>query len=178
MVFSDDFESNNLGLNLKPNGWTQDSGTVDVIGTGFFQWYGTGRYIDKNGSTGQAGAMSQVISGLTAGAKSLLSFDVGYNNGSGNNESLGYAIGNLSATYGAPILSGSGTFLHITTMFTASAMSELLQFADAGNTPGANGGPILDNVMIETAAVPVPAAGGLLLAGLGGLAALRRSKKV
>lgn len=178
VVFTDDFESNSLGLDLTPNGWTQGVGSEDVIGTGFYQWYGLGRYIDMNGSTGQAGAISQLISGLTAGAKYLLSFDVGYNNGSGNNEALGYGIGSLNTSYGPPILSGSGTFLHITAMFTASAMTELLHFADVGNSPGDNGGPILDNVMIQTAAVPVPAAGALLLAGLGGLAALRRRKTV
>ena len=177
VVFSDDFESNNLGLNLTPNGWTQSAGSVDVIGTGFFDWYGPGRYIDMNGSTGQPGAISQLISGLTAGASYVLSFDVGYNNNSGNNEVLGYAIGNLNASYGAPILSGASTFLHMTASFTASAATQLLRFADIGNTPGDNGGPILDNVKIETAAVPVPAAGAMLMAGLGGLAALRRRKK-
>jgi hypothetical protein len=174
-VFSDNFDANNYGLNTTPLGWTLNSGSVDIIGDGQFAWYGAGNYIDMNGSTQVAGSISTTLTGLVAGASYALDFDVGFNNGSGNNEKLSYSIGTLSGSYGPPIASGNSTFLHLRFAFIAGGTSAVLTFADAGNTPNDNGGPILDNVSVT--AVPVPAAGGLLLSALGGVAMLRRRKK-
>lgn len=176
-VFSDDFELNDLGLSTPVNGWTVASGSVDVIGTDYFQWYGAGRYLDMNGSTGTPGRIERVISGLTAGVEYLLSFDVGFNNYSGNSETLSYGIDGLLgsvdvATSGAT----ASTFAHYVLSFVATGSSATLFFADTGATPGDNGGPVLDNVSVDVSPVPVPAAGVMLLAGLGGLAGLRRRK--
>lgn len=174
-VFFDDFDANNYGLNTTPAGWTLNSGSVDIIGDGNFPWYGAGNYIDMNGSTSQGGSISTTVAGLVIGKTYTLEFDVGYNNNSGNNEQLSYSIGSLIGSYGPPIASGASTYLHLTYQFTASATSHLLTFADTSGNDGDNGGAILDNVRVS--AVPVPAAGLLLLSGLGGIAALRRRKR-
>lgn len=173
-IFFEDFESNAHATSATPSGWTLDYGTVDIIGTPDFPWYGPGTYIDMNGSSSTAGSISRVISGLTVGATYLLSFDIGYNNNSGANEKLSFWIGDLAGTYGAPIQSTKSTFLHLVYSFKALAESETLRFADTGNSPDDNGGAIIDNVAIS--AVPLPAGGALLLSGLGGIFGLRRRR--
>ena len=63
--------------------------------------------------------------------------------------------------------------------FTANATSSLLTFAagnGGGNSSACCFGAALDNVKIS--AVPLPAGGLLLLGALGGVAALRRRRKV
>jgi hypothetical protein len=61
-VFSDDFNTDSLALNQTSflGGWTVSSGTVDLIGTGFFDFYpGNGHYVDLDGSTANAGVFSK-----------------------------------------------------------------------------------------------------------------------
>jgi hypothetical protein len=180
-VYADDFDANSYCLSCTPDGWTTTSGSVDIIGDGNFAWYGDGNYIDMNGTTGVPGAIETTVSGLTVGESYTLTFDVGYNNDFGNNEQLSFAIGDLAGSYGPPIESSASTFLTLSYSFIATAEDQVLSFADTGSTPGSDlGGPILDNVLITTAAVapvPLPAAGLLLLGGIAGLGALRRRRR-
>ena len=176
-VFSDDFNANAGALNTTPAGWVQNSGTVDIIPVGpDFVWYGPGSYIDMNGSTFQPGSMSTSFATVMGKGYSF-SFGLGYNNNSGTNEKLSYAVGNLT---GVIDLSTESLVVGVlkTMSFNFVSLSSLttLTFADVGTTPGDNGGPIVDNVVVAT--VPLPAAAPLLLAALGGLAMLRRRRRV
>jgi hypothetical protein len=183
-VFFDDFESNTLGtpnVNGTQNvaGWSVASGTVDVIGTGFYQWYGTGRYLDMNGSSGTPGRIERTIGGLVAGRSYTLSFNYGYNQNSGSNEQLSFGIANLAgalnpADFALVVGSTPGLASY---SFKASAASHDLFFADTGATWWDNGGPILDNVQVDLAPIPLPAAAPLLVAALGGLALFRRRRR-
>lgn len=183
-VFFDDFEANGLGtpnVNLTQNvaNWTVTTGTVDVIGTDYFQWYGTGRYLDMNGSSGAPGRIEQTIGGLTAGKKYTLSFNYGYNQNSGSNEQLSFGIGNLAGALNpADFALVLGTTFNLATYtFKATGSTQSLFFADTGATTGDNGGPILDNVRVDVAPIPLPAAAPLLIAGLGALAMVRRRRR-
>lgn len=186
-IFSDDFESYAQGApgSIAPT-WTVLEGSVDVIGTpGDFPWY-PGQQIDMNGSGGDSTAATifTVLNGLIAGHKYSLSFDYGSNKNSNGEETLLYGVfGSFADLLGAVYTSGpvpnllsSGKLL-----FTASSDSVLLAFADGQSgfpydDDNDQGGPVLDNVNVSS--VPLPAGGLLLLAGLGGLACLRRRKTV
>jgi hypothetical protein len=182
VVFFDGFESSALKLstaNLQQNvtGWTVTAGGVDVIGTGFFEWYGKGRYLDMNGSTRTPGRIERTIGNLTAGKTYTLGFDYGYNKNSGKNEKLSFGIAGLSGSINPAdfALVVPPAFQKALYTFKATASSHLLFFADTGTTPNDNGGAILDNVQIN--AVPLPAGLPLLAAALGGLALLRRRRR-
>jgi len=177
VVFSDNFDANAGGLNTTPSGWALDGGSVDIIPIGSdFVWYGSGQYIDMNGSTGFAGSISTSFA-TVAGYSYNLSFGLGYNNGSGTNEMLSYSVGNLAGVVdlSTQILQ-VGVLQTLSFDFVALSNLSILKFADVGSTPGDNGGPILDNVVATV--VPLPAAASLLLAALGGLAMLRRRRRV
>ncbi len=85
---------------------------------------------------------------------------------------LAWSLGGLT---NGSILSGSTTWSLLSTTFTVTkAGSYLLAFAGTGKSDGI--GMLLDNVSITPSAVPVPAAGVLLMGALGGLGLLRRRK--
>jgi len=91
-----------------------------------------------------------------------------------------YSIANLSKTVTGPdALMGTtvGTWTRITAKFIAdTAANYTLRFAATGQSNSYGG--LMDDVAIDyVAPVPVPAAGLLLLGGLGGLAALKRRRK-
>ena len=175
-VFSDNFDTDTQGVNATPAGFTVTSGSVDVIGTGFYDFYpGNGNYVDLNGSTGQAGTIEQDISGLTVGTSYTLTFDYAFNTNSGNNEVLSFGIDGVATSL--PLNAAPASFQTYTYNFTYTGADDTLFFADAGTTPGDNGGPVLDNVLIVTAAVPLPASGLLLLGALGAAGLARRRRK-
>jgi hypothetical protein len=90
-VFSDNFNSNSADvLNGTPAGWSLISGTTDIIGNGgVFDWYpGNGSYIDLDGSSGDLGQntllLSNTIGNYIGGRDYKFSFDYGINHNDGS----------------------------------------------------------------------------------------------
>jgi hypothetical protein len=171
-LFNDNFDTETLVLNASPSNWTVSSGTVDVIGSGFFDFYpGNGHYLDLDGSTGNAGKITtNSLFSLTPGITYLLDFDLGGST-RGETNSVVVSLGSYSETF---TLASDTGLQHVTRAITVlGSMSSSLSFDHAG---GDNLGLILDNVNVS--AVPEPSTYALLLAGLGliGFSVRRRTR--
>ena len=178
VVFSDDFNGEALGLSTTLDNWTVTTPSIDVIGTGSFDFYpGNGNYLDLNGSSApnSEGRIETAALGLVAGKKYSLTFDYGTNSSPGPLPALltfGLGTDLITLVINAipvTLVSASYTFIY-------NGSGDWLSFADTSNTAGDQGGPVLDNVVLS--AVPLPAGGLLLLGALGGLAAMRRRKSI
>jgi hypothetical protein len=173
-VFSDNFDSDPLALNAVPANWTiGNAGTVDVIGTGFFDEIpGNGNYIDLDGSNNLAGLLETSFA-VTAGTTYTATFELGGNHRDGATDPVTVMFGSATTWPNSPVLVGSGdgfTTYSITT--TATSNSLTLSFLDGRD---GNVGALLDDVSVS-AAVPEPGSLSLLLAGIAalGFAARRR----
>lgn len=153
-------------------GWNIDRGSIDLINA-YWQHAGGSYSIDLDGSS--PATISQTIDNLIVGQRYILNFSLASNGTStrGVNAQIG-------ATSDEFVFDGAGTtysnmgWLKQELEFTAEDTSLLLSFAST--TPGNSvKGVALDNISIS--AVPLPAGMPLLLAGLGGIIALKRRKK-
>jgi hypothetical protein len=168
-VFSDNFDGNTRALNATPAGWTVTGGTVDIIGTGFFQLAGPGTYIDMDGSTGNAGKMSISLN-LTGGLLHTLTFDLAGNRRNGAAESVAVNFGSSASNYSLPQNAGfTGYSLNFTPMSTGVYT---LSFEGMG---GDNIGMLLDNVNVT--AVPEPGTYALMALGLAAVAGFARRRQ-
>lgn len=153
--------------------WTVSDGTVDVVsngGWGITCAGGTGKCVDLDGSTNNAGKLTSTLLNLAAGSYTF-SFDI-----SGNQR--GYAQDSMVMTLGGFLnqsfsLASSDPWATKTYNFTvSSAASNYIVFNHGG---GDNVGIMLDNVILtKTSDVPEPSAMFLFGLGLLGLGFARR----
>lgn len=181
VVFLDDFSGYGSTQQLNapdslfsPN-WTTTGGTVDYLTSGGSFGYlcsGGGNCIDLDGSTGHAGLFA-TTKVFAEGVYNLLFQMVG--SGRGTDETVTISLGDLVKTFtiGSSEALSQASFGTDFFNIHVGAGGSVLSFQNSG---GDNIGAILKTVVVETAAVPVPAAGGLMMLGLAGLAALRRRK--
>ena len=186
IAFQDDFSSYGTTSVLNaPDGtfggnWTTTGGTVDYLAAGsdFSALCPTGtNCVDLDGSTFVGGTFQTTKVFKNGTFNVLFSF-------SGSNRpdspvdsmivSFGGVVGSVIKTFN---MVGNQTDFGVmfNNIYVGSA-GTVLSFADGTVGGSDNQGFLLKNVTVELAAVPVPAAGGLLALALGGLAALRRRK--
>ena len=178
-TFTDNFNEyaqqlgNTDGLpSLLDTTWKQTATSIDVIGTGSFDFYpGNGNYIDLNGTPGP-GALQTVLS-FGPGSYSL-SFDLGGNaNGDGEKTTI-ISLGTWSTSITLP----SSHPLTLNTFNFSTTTSGQLAFAMQVPVQGnLNIGNILDNVTLT--ATPLPSTWLMLIAGFAGFGflAYRGTKK-
>lgn len=181
-LFFDDFEGGPIGLNQTPSGWTVTAGAVDIVGPGVFPelCYGVGRCVDMDGSVGVAGTMrtNETFALVNGGAFTLtFRYNWNYFNAAVPN-TMTFGVGGFTETMTTSGQRPTG-WLTRSFEFVGDGSVGAIAFQHFG---GDNGGIVIDDVRLDGplaqtgdhAPVPLPAAGWMLLAGLGGLAALRR----
>lgn len=173
-VFSDDFNTDTTGLNKTTfnGGWTVTSGSVDLIGAGFFDFIpANGKYVDLDGSTGLSGTFDNQIP-LAALTDYTLSFDLAGSQ-RGDTNTVNVIFGTVSQSY---TLASSDPFSTYMLTFTTNGAANYQIFFN--NNGGDNIGALLDNVNVATAVseVPIPAALPLMASALGILGFSRRRK--
>jgi hypothetical protein len=180
LIFSDNFNTEVLSLNQTSfSQWTVSNGSVDVIGPGLFDLLpGNGRYVDLDGSSGDAGILRSSPLVLTGGVPYDLTFSLaGSQRNDTNTVTYGIDLNNdgLLDHSGTQTLASNVGFGVFSLPFTPGSSTSVarIQFDQAG---GDNLGLLLDNVALnsQVSSVPEPSSILLLGAGLAGIAAWRR----
>jgi hypothetical protein len=167
-LFSDNFNSESIGLNYTSfANWNVSNGSVDLIGVGSsWDWFPAyGRYVDMDGSTGDAGKLTTKTTFDLGPGTYTLSFDLAGNQRPGYppSDTVIVQVGMGSLFNKNYSLTTSDPFTRFTETFTVSSVSSAkLSFEGVG---GDNVGMLLDNVSVNL--VPVPAAVVLGFLGLG-----------
>ncbi len=154
VIFFDNFDANNPGVNVVPAGWTiANAGTVDLIGVcngnpPFFDNFpGNGCYVDLDGSTSTPGLFKKSFT-LMSGIPYILQFDLASNQNNIVDVAFGTTTGQYSlvGTQPIPFTTKSLFFTPVTTgLYDISFL----------NQGGDGNGAVLNNVKLS--AVPVPA---------------------
>lgn len=158
VIFFDNFDANNPGLNVVPTGWTiANTGTVDLIGVcngnpPFFDNFpGNGCYVDLDGSTSSSGLLKKSFT-LSGGIPYLLQFDLASNQNNIVDVAFGAIMSQYSLVGSQPI-----PFATKSLSFTpATTGSYDISFLNQG---GDNNGVYLNNVKLSAVPAPLPLLG-------------------
>jgi hypothetical protein len=157
--------------------WTVSDGTVDLVAQGDFgiDCYGlTGKCVDLDGNTHDAGVLTSILIHLDPGTYSfefqLAGTDASFCCAAADPNIVDVSVGSffsdtITRNQGDPFASYGGTFS------VASATDVQIVFANQG---GDQYGAVLDAVRLDL--VPEPATGALLALGLAGLATAGRAR--
>jgi hypothetical protein len=155
------------------NGWTTGSGTVDLVmsGTNHIACLDVGNCVVLDGSNYHIGVLAHSLQ-LTANTTYTLSFELGGNQQNSANDKVTVHFGSASLTVTVP---GSAGFTSDTLAFTPSS-SGTYSFSFQGNSISTIGALLEDVKVSNPSQVPLPAAGWLLMSGLGALGVFARKR--
>lgn len=155
LIFFDNFDGETLTFNASLSNWTVSDGSVDVIGTGFFDLLpGNGNYVDLDGTSGNAAKITSNAFSFGVGQQYLLEFSLaGSQRGDTNTvqASVGIMLGVVIT------LQSNDPFAVYSYQFLGDGSSSAIVFDHLG---GDNLGLLLDNVRLS--AVPEPSSIGFL----------------
>ena len=158
-------------------GWTISGGSIDYIGS-YWQASDGVRSVDLAGNA--PGTISQSISGLAAGSRYIVSFDLAGNpDGPPPIKNVDVTIDGATLGFAFPIGSNTRTSMGwqpYSFTFFASGSSAILSFAAFNQSPGFYGAA-LDNVSVASA-VPELATWAMMLTGFFGLGMLARRRRL
>ena len=156
-----------------PTGWSTVSGAGIEIQTaptlGAVDAQNGARYVELDSHDNSV--MRQVLN-LAAG-KYRLSFWYAPRIGNPETDGISYAIADLTGCINEAVNPVDG-WTQVTAAFSTTGGAVNLDFAAMGESDHVGG--LIDNMSIVPATIPVPAAGWMLFAALGGLGAMRRRK--
>ncbi len=168
--------------NYLPGGvWLVTKGNVDLLNSGYWNPPVAGQgSVDLDGTT--AGGISQTFT-TTAGQSYTVTFDLSANpeGGTVGTKGLLATAGNYNGPFSYTLTASNGDHNMLyepkSFTFTAQGSSTTLAFTSTDGA-GSYYGPVIGNVTVVVAPVPIPGALLLFGPGLVGLAAIkRRSKK-
>ena len=183
IAFQDDFSGYGSATALNAadsvfgGNWTTTDGAVDYLaaGSAFGDLCPPGKNcVDLDGTNNVGGTFETTQVFKNGKFNILFQFSGSNRDGYGDDTmvvSFGGVVASISKMFNKP-----GNQSDFGVMFSGIVVGNAgttLSFRDTGTD---NVGMILKNVVVEMSPVPVPAAGGLLVLALGGLAALRRRK--